>query len=123
MSFATWPAAIPGPERSALRRVPVSTIARRRVQSGRTEVRRFGAAAPDRLAAPLVVAAAEYDSLVEFYESDCNLGTVWFTADWIQTLGYAAGYVGRIIGLPKIDFDTGIRRIEVSMLIQHQDNI
>ncbi len=123
MSLPAWPATVPAPQREDLRRVPISTMVRRRTQSGRQEGRRFGAAVPDRIEGPILLTPDEYDDLVAFWEDDCDLGTGWFTADWIVLLGYTSSHAGRILGYPQLDGQTGVRKVQLTMLIQHQDNI
>jgi hypothetical protein len=123
MTLDAWPSTVPAPQREDMRRVPVGAVSRRRCQSGRVEARRFGGAPPDMVEAPILLTVAEYADLVEFYEDDLEMGTEWFTADWIEDLGYTASHAGRFIGYPRVDGQTGVRRASCAFHIEHQDYI
>lgn len=123
MTYPAWPASIAAPERESLVCKPLDGLARRRCQSGRTEVRRFGAGVPALVEAEVIVPAADLDDWVAFYEEDCACGALWFTADWIEDIGYTASHVGRFYGYPRSTGDTFRRCVRCAFLIQHTDNL
>lgn len=96
----TWPETLPGPLASSLRVSAGTNAARRRTQSGRVEVRRFGAGAPDMVDATFRLLHADVAAFRHFHERTCNLGLNWFTAPWLAALGYLE-HCARIVGHPR----------------------
>lgn len=99
----SWPATLPAPQRSGLTIKPNPDVRVREAQSGRKELRRFGAGKPDTLTCTLrlfsrhpqhgdQVAAFKY-----FWQRDLNFGLNWISADWLPLLGYTSHYC-RIVG-------------------------
>lgn len=95
-----WPETLPGPLASSLRVSAGTNAARRRTQSGRVEVRRFGAGAPDLVDATFHLLHADVAAFRHFHERTCNLGLNWFTAPWLAHLGYLE-HCARIVGHPR----------------------
>lgn len=119
MSYETWPESVPGFHRDDCAIQPISTLKVRNCQDGSKEVRRFGSGAPDVVQGRLKLTTAQFATFTSFYESDCALGTLWFEAGWIQDpLGYAAGYVGRILGYTRPLHREGYKEVQVSILLQ-----
>jgi hypothetical protein len=73
---------------------------RRKCESGRTEVRRFGSGSPDICSATFRMLKSDIPNFIEFYEVTSNMGLNWFSADWLSDLGYTS-HAARIIGYPK----------------------
>lgn len=96
MSF--WPLELPAP----LRTVSI-TPGRKSVAaefaSGRRIVRNWGGKQPDEVTVQLRITATQEITFSAFYSS-VGLDGVWFTADWLTTLGYA-DHKARFIGYPK----------------------
>lgn len=97
--MATWPTALHGPENDVSIK-PGSTISERRLMSGRREVRRFGDGAPDVITCKFRFTEAEYVTFKDFWEDDLSIGTNWFTATWLATMGYS-DHKARFLGYPK----------------------
>lgn len=97
--MASWPSTLPAPQKS-ISITPGDTRKDRRLQSGRTEFRRFGDGKPDEARVPFRLTWAEWDIFKEFYAHDLNLGINWFSADWLADLGYDA-HKAKILGYPR----------------------
>ena len=97
--MATWPAGLPAPQKK-ISITPGDTRIERRLQSGRTEFRRFGDGKPDQVKVLIRLMWAQWDTLKEFYERDLNLGLNWFSASWLAGLGYSE-HKAKILGYPR----------------------
>lgn len=97
--MVTWPTTLPAPQKN-IGIVPGDTRIERRLQSGRTEFRRFGDGKPDAIKALFRFTWAEWDIFKEFHAHELNLGINWFSADWIDSLGYNT-HRARILGYPR----------------------
>lgn len=97
--MAIWPSTLPAPQKK-LSITPGDTRTGRRLQSGRTEFRRFGNGKPDQLKVLFRLLWAEWDIFKEFHTQDLNLSLNWFSADWLATLGYSA-HKAKILGYPR----------------------
>lgn len=97
--MATWPSTLPAPQKN-IGIVPGDTRIDRKLQSGRTEFRKFGDGKPDQMKALFRLTWAEWDIFKEFHMHELNLGINWFSADWLTDLGYDA-HKARILGYPR----------------------
>ena len=129
----SWPEGVPPPLRWKVGTSPLPTVKSRRTESGRTEVRRFGSGEPDKLEAVWLLTASEYQIFRRFYEGppwyaedgvrlDCQLGTVWITADWLWELGYYHHEI-RFWSSPRVRRFGAAVEVTATMLIQHEDRI
>jgi hypothetical protein len=95
-----WPSMLPSPYIVINSELGNNTL-RRKLQSGRQEVRRYGAGAPDQFSATFRLVRDDVAAFIHFYERTSNMGLNWFSAPWILTdLGYT-DYLARIVGYPK----------------------
>ena len=97
--MATWPAGLPAPQKK-ISITPGDTRTERKLQSGRTEFRRFGNGKPDQAKVLFRLLWAQWTTFKTFYEYDLNLGLNWFSASWLATLGYDA-HKAKILGYPR----------------------
>jgi hypothetical protein len=97
--MATWPAGLPAPQKK-ISITPGDTRVERKLQSGRTEFRRFGAGKPDQAKILIRLLWSQWDTFKHFYERDLNLGTNWFSASWLTILGYNEHKV-KFLGYPR----------------------
>jgi hypothetical protein len=98
--MVAWPSTLPAPLNAVSITLGDNTK-RRKCESGRTEVRRFGSGMPDTCTAIFRLFSADIDTFINFYEKTSNMGLNWFSATWIATdLGYTTHYA-RIVGYPK----------------------
>ena len=112
----TWPSSLPAPS-SGLTSSLVDHSLHRKLQSGRTEIRKFGSGFVDVLSVSFFVTNDLIQTIVDFYERDSNMGLNWFTAPWIAgELGYSNHYA-RILGYPKRQ-GHGLMFSEFSMILQ-----
>lgn len=82
--MAEWPTALPAPQKQ-LSFSPGSNLVRRKLQSGRVEVRRMGSRAPGKIEAVFRLRADQLGAFEYFYERNLCLGVNWFTASWLNT--------------------------------------
>jgi hypothetical protein len=75
-------------------------MTRQKWQSGRSEVRRFGAGAPDRVPVQFRLLNEDAATFEHFFDRQANLGVNWFSAPWLATLGYPS-HAAKIVGHPK----------------------
>lgn len=94
--MATWPATLPCPQKKPTI-TPGSTLKRRKLQSGRTEVRRFGDGAPDTVQVIIRFMGNDFAEFEHFYARDLNMGINYFDAPWLVLMGYEA-HKARILG-------------------------
>lgn len=98
-----WPATLPAPQRSGLIIKPNPDVRVREAQSGRKELRRFGAGKPDTLTCTLRLFSQhpqhgdQVAAFKHFWRRGLNFGLNWIDADWLSLLGYTNHYC-RIIG-------------------------
>ncbi|MCK5245227.1 MAG: hypothetical protein KAJ90_08150, partial [Desulfobacterales bacterium] len=97
--MAEWPTGLPAPQKK-IGVTPGDTRIERKLQSGRTEFRRFGNGMPDQLKVLIRLLWAQWETFKIFYEYDLNLGVNWFSADWLIVLGYD-DYKAKILGYPR----------------------
>lgn len=97
--MATWPTTLPAPQKN-IGIVPGDTRKDRKLQSGRSEFRRFGDGKPDQMKTLFRLTWAEWDTFKEFYAHELNLSVNWFSADWLTDLGYDS-HKARILGYPR----------------------
>lgn len=97
--MAIWPDNLPGPCRTISIQAGNNTVVRK-LQSGRREVRRFGAAAPDRATVQFRLFNEDVAAFEYFFDRQTNLGANWFSAPWLPALGYD-DHRARILGYPK----------------------
>ena len=97
--MATWPAGLPAPQKK-ISITPGDTRVERKLQSGRTEFRRFGDGKPDQLKVLFRLLWAQWETFKTFYEYDLNLGLNWFSASWLAGLGYDA-HKAKFLGYPR----------------------
>ncbi len=97
--MATWPAGLPAPQKK-ISITPGDTRVERKLQSGRTEFRRFGDGKPDQAKVLFRLLWAQWETFKTFYEYDLNLGLNWFSASWLATLGYDV-HKAKILGYPR----------------------
>ena len=97
----TWDTGIPGPLRSGMKMEAGTNIRRRKLQDGGYEYRRFGSGAPDNWTLTWRLTASEHDDFITFWHDDLEMGSLWFTAAWITTIGYSSDYAGTFIGYPQ----------------------
>lgn len=98
--MATWHNDLPDPSRS-ISVTAGSNLSKKKWQSGRTENRRFGAGAPDRVKMQIRLKTEQVRTFESWYNRDLNLGINWFTADWLAGLGYTT-HSARIVEYPKL---------------------
>jgi hypothetical protein len=95
-----WLAILPAPYISISGTQGNNTL-RRKLQSGRQEVRRYGSGAPDEFSVTFRILNENLLDFKNFYERTLNMGLNWFSADWIESnLGYS-DHLARIVGYPK----------------------
>ena len=97
--MATWPAGLPAPQKK-ISITPGDTRVERKLQSGRTEFRRFGDGKPDQAKVLFRLLWAQWETFKTFYEYDLNLGLNWFSASWLAGLGYDA-HKAKFLGYPR----------------------
>lgn len=95
----SWPIDLPSPQKNIVIN-PGNTRIERKLQSGRTEFRRFGSGKPDQAKILFRLTWAQWETFRDFYEKDLNLGMNWFSADWLIALGYS-NYKAKILGYPR----------------------
>lgn len=98
-----WLASLPAPEREGFTVKPVSAATARETQSGRKEVRRWGADKGDTITCTLRLLGdhpTHGDQVAAFrswWDRDLNFGANWIEAEWLDALGYTSHCV-RIVG-------------------------
>ena len=98
--MVVWPSEFPAPYASFSATMGNNTL-RRKLQSGRQEVRRYGSGAPDVFSATFRMVGENAATFIHFYERTANMGLNWFSAPWIEeSLGYD-DHLARIVGYPK----------------------
>ena len=97
--MATWPAGLPAPQKK-ISITPGDTRVERKLQSGRTEFRRFGDGKPDQAKVLFRLLWAQWETFKTFYEYDLNLGLNWFSASWLAELGYDV-HKAKFLGYPR----------------------
>ena len=98
--MVAWPSILPAPYVVISSEWGNNTL-RRKMQSGRQEVRRYGSGAPDSFTATFRMVWENVSIFIHFYERTANMGLNWFSADWIANdLGYTE-HLARIVGYPK----------------------
>lgn len=97
--MAEWPTSLPAPQKKISITLGDTRI-ERRLQSGRTEFRRFGDGKPDQAKVLFRLLWAQWETFKEFYRHDLNLGLNWFSASWLATLGYSE-HKAKILGYPR----------------------
>jgi hypothetical protein len=95
-----WPSNLPAPVNDPTI-TPGDTCKRRKLMSGRVEVRRFGDGAPDQLAVVFRFVDDERESFDDWFHWELNLGANWFTADWLEIFGYTE-HAARFLGYPRV---------------------
>lgn len=115
--MAAWPENLPGPLRAISIRPGDNTL-RQQWQSGRADVRRFGAGAPDQVSVQFRLFNEDCAAFEYWFNRDANLGVNWFTAPWLAGMGYDS-HKARILGYPKRK-GKGVRYSDysVALLIQ-----
>lgn len=98
-----WPSTIPAPLTEEVSIDVGTTAVRRQLQSGRVEVRQFGASPPDMVTLPWKMTPDELAAFHTFYEDTLDNGVGTFTATWLEDLGYtpSSSYEGMIMPYPK----------------------
>lgn len=117
----TWPENLLPPKLTNLK--PTNITLRRKTQSGRYEIRRFGTSAPDQFEATWDFSASEFEDFKKFYEISCEMGAIWFTANWLENIGYTTSHVARFFQLMEFSGNSGTKIVKVILLVQHVDNI
>lgn len=116
----SWPANLPAP----LWPVSVqagSNISRVEWQKGRADVRRFGAGAPDRVKVQLRLKHSQIQTFEAWYNSIVNFGSDWFSADWLDRIGYP-DHRARILGHPNIKGSNSVcADYSITLLVQAED--
>jgi len=99
--MATWPATLPAPLRDGVSVELGNNSVARKCQSGRTEAVRYGSGSPDRWQVKIRLLGAQFDVFRSFFNADLNIGTNWFSAEWItKDLGYS-DHKGKVVGYPQ----------------------
>ena len=103
----TWSTRLPAPLRSGLNIKPTPDVRGITMQSGRKDLRRFGAGSPDVMTCTLrcmrshPVKGDQVEEFNRFWAEDLNFGQNWIDASWLASaLGYINCYC-RIIGYSK----------------------
>lgn len=118
-----WDSNVPAPDATTVTIVHGDTVAALRMQSGRTDRRRFGDGAPDTMTGTLSLTQAQYTLFQTFFVTTTSVGRDWWTAAWLSFLGYSS-HAGRFIGYPKRRRQGAFyTQIDVTVLIQRQDYI
>lgn len=117
--MATWPTTLPVPLRDNATCTIGNNVLYRKMESGRREVRRYGSAAPDKWTLTLRLKKDQIDLFNTFFRVNLNLGTNWFTADWITTrLGYP-DHKGKFASYPTLQTDAGsYQDVTIDILIK-----
>ena len=98
--MAVWPESLPAPQKSLTVQAGTN-VKRRQCQSGRYEARRFGSGKPDTKKVSFkLYTAAQVSAFMDFFKGDANLGVNWFSAYWLESMGYD-DHKARILGYPK----------------------
>ena len=95
----TWPTILPAPQKKISITLGDTRI-ERKLQSGRTEFRRFGDGKPDQMKMLIRLLWAQWDTFKTFYEYDLSLGCNWFSASWLSGLGYN-DHKAKFLGYPR----------------------
>ncbi len=112
-----WPPGLNGPENDAQVK-PGTNLFRRKLESGRTEVRRFGSGAPDVVTLSFYFSETDIETFTVWYDWDLNLGSNWFTADWLSIIGYTS-HAARFLGHPKYTGKRGEEwRVSATVIVQ-----
>lgn len=126
LTRSDWPETIPAPLYAGLKCTPGTNLMTRRTQDGRTELRRFGANAPDQWTLTWRLTPTEHDALIAYYEDDLDMGTAWFWPEWIVQLGYGVEHQARILGYPVEDVqrwndgDSGLADVRATLIVMRQ---
>ncbi|WP_320055752.1 hypothetical protein [Desulfuromonas thiophila] len=116
--MAAWPSNLPGPQRTISVR-PGSNLTRQTWQSGRAEVRRFGAGTPDQVTVQFRLFNEDCAAFQYFCDRTANHGVNWFSAPWLAAMGYPS-HRARILGYPKRK-GRGVRYSDYSVTLLIQD--
>lgn len=97
---ASWPDNLPAPQK-AISVQATSNLEVQRLQSGRQQIRRFGANSPDKIKVQLRLPADKIQFFENWYNTMINFGASWFSANWLIKLGYP-NHRARILGYPDL---------------------
>ena len=121
----TWPVGVPSPNVNDLRIIPSNTLKVRRLESGRTEIRRFSSGEPFLFEGSIEMSQTEYETFCQWYDEDHQLGTEWSEASWLDRLGFSsADYLIRLVTYPRAPRHNGHRAtVSFNLFIQDRAKV
>lgn len=117
--MATWPETLSSPAVDELYiAVGEGNIVRRKTQSGKEEVRRFGSGVPDIVSYYVTLTTAQYAVWRAFYKTTTKNGTEWWDAAWL-----ASGTKALFQGYPKISQSEDVVKVSFVIIVMADADI